>query len=154
MKKLTLLIVFIALYYLPTQAQPGKGIRWSLDGKSYFKATPAGIESFPLSGEQSSLKIPAAAYNGLALKDFYFSGDEKKVLLYTNAKKVWRYETRGDYWLLDIATGKLRQLGKDKPASSLMFAKLSPDGTKAAYVSGHNIFVEDLSTGAITPITT
>lgn len=154
MKKLTLLIVFIALYNLPTQAQPGKGIRWSLDGKSYFKATPAGIESFPLSGEQSSLKIPAAAYNGLALKDFYFSGDEKKVLLYTNAQKVWRYETRGDYWLLDIATGKLRQLGKDKPASSLMFAKLSPDGTKAAYVSGHNIFVEDLSTGAITPITT
>ena len=25
-----------------------------------------------------------------------------------------------------------------------MFAKISPDGKKAAYVSGHNIYVEDL----------
>ena len=37
------------------------------------------------------------------------------------------------------------QLGKSLPASSLMFAKFSPDGSKAAYVSGHNIYVEDLN---------
>ncbi|MEJ7678222.1 MAG: DPP IV N-terminal domain-containing protein [Segetibacter sp.] len=34
-----------------------------------------------------------------------------------------------------------------------MFAKISPDGTKAAYVSEHNIYVEDLSTDKILQLT-
>ena len=34
-----------------------------------------------------------------------------------------------------------------------MFAKLSPDGTKAAYSSEHNLYVEDLASGVITPLT-
>ncbi len=34
-----------------------------------------------------------------------------------------------------------------------MFAKISPDGNKAAYVSEHNLFVEDLSTHIIKPLT-
>src|ERR1700712_485003 len=34
-----------------------------------------------------------------------------------------------------------------------MFAKLSPDGTKAAYVSEHNIFTEDLATGTVKQLT-
>ena len=154
MKKLILLVVLMALHIVWVQAQPGKGVRWSRDGQSYFKATAAGIEAYPLSGAAPSVKVPAASYHGISIKDFYFSEDEKKLLLYTNAKKVWRYETRGDYWVLNVITGKLQQLGKDKPASSLMFAKLSPDGRKAAYVSEHNIFVEDLETGQVTPITT
>jgi len=34
-----------------------------------------------------------------------------------------------------------------------MFTKLSPDGTKAAYVSEHNVFTEDLATGAVKQLT-
>ena len=34
-----------------------------------------------------------------------------------------------------------------------MFAKISPDGSKAAYVSNHNIYVEDLSTNKIKQLT-
>ncbi|XHR94717.1 DPP IV N-terminal domain-containing protein [Mucilaginibacter sp. UC70_90] len=36
----------------------------------------------------------------------------KKVLINTNTKKVWRYDTRGDYWVYDSNTKKLWQLGK------------------------------------------
>ena len=71
----------------------------------------------------------------------------------TNAKKVWRLNTRGDYWVIDLNTGKLNQLGKDLPASSLMFTKLSPDGRNAAYVSGNNIYLEDLVTSRIKELT-
>jgi dipeptidyl-peptidase-4 len=35
-----------------------------------------------------------------------------------------------------------------------MFAKFSPDGSRAAYVSGHNIYVEDLSSHAVKALTT
>ncbi|MEO6978792.1 MAG: DPP IV N-terminal domain-containing protein, partial [Mucilaginibacter sp.] len=53
-----------------------------------------------------------------------------------------------------MAAKTLKQLGTARPESSLMFAKLSPDGTKAAYVSEHNIFTEDLATGAVKQLTT
>ena len=36
----------------------------------------------------------------------------KNWLIFTNTRKVWRYHTRGDYWVLDMKTGKLTQLGK------------------------------------------
>ncbi|TDW99613.1 S9 family peptidase [Dinghuibacter silviterrae] len=83
-----------------------------------------------------------------------WSDDKTKVLIFTNTQRVWRARTRGDYWLYDLSTKQGHQLGKGLPVSSLMFAKISPDGTKAAYVSKHNIYVEDLSSGAITPLTT
>jgi len=75
------------------------------------------------------------------------------MLIFTNTVRVWRLHTRGDYWVLDIITGKLEQLGKGLDPSSLMFAKFSPDGSRAAYVSNHNIYVEDLSTFSITKLT-
>jgi len=64
-------------------------------------------------------------------------------LQFTNAKRVWRYATRGDYYLVNTKTGEHRQLGEGLPESSLMFAKISPDGTKVAYVSKNNIYLED-----------
>ncbi|WP_160711062.1 S9 family peptidase [Chitinophaga solisilvae] len=160
MKKVILLFVMITAGCTLLQAQPGKTIRWSRDGQSVLKATPEGITANPLSGAAPTVLVPAARFTpggaarALPVRDFSFSEDGKKLIIYTNAKKVWRYETRGDYWILDLPTGKLQQLGKDKPASSLMFAKLSPDGSKAAYVSEHNIYVEDLATGAVKAITT
>ena len=53
-----------------------------------------------------------------------------------------------------MGTKTLSQLGTARSASSLMFAKLSPDGTKAAYVSEHNIYMEDLASGAEKQLTT
>ena len=44
------------------------------------------------------------------------------VLIYTNSQRVWRQNTRGDYWLLDRTSRQLRQLGGDAPPASLMFA--------------------------------
>lgn len=82
-----------------------------------------------------------------------WSDDKSKLLLFTNTQRVWRGRTRGDYWFYDLATHQGHQLGKGLPVSSLMFAKISPDGTKAAYVSKHNIYVEDIAGGTITPLT-
>ena len=97
---------------------------------------------------------PAGKTQSLEIKSFSFSADFKKILIYTNSKKVWRYETRGDYWVYNLSDSSLKQLGKSLPASSLMFAKFSPDGSKAAYVSGHNIYVEDLASHTIKALTT
>ena len=49
---------------------------------------------------------------------------------------------------------KLRKLGgpSAKP-STLQFAKFSPDGKRVAYVREHNLYVESLADGTITPLT-
>ena len=97
--------------------------------------------------------IPAGEKVPLAFENYAWSKDKSRLLLYTNSAQVWRLRTRGDYWVLDLQSGTLRKLGGDAPASSLMFAKFSPDGSKVAYVRGNNIYVEEISTGRITQLT-
>ena len=96
--------------------------------------------------------IPSGLVNPLSIYGYTWSDDNKNLLIYTNTKKVWRQNTKGDYWVLNIATGKLHQIGKTLPSASLMFAKFSPNGKEIAYVSNLNIYKENLATHAITQI--
>ena len=82
------------------------------------------------------------------------SPDRKRLLLFTNSRKVWRQNTRGDFWVLDLATWRLRKLGGHSAApSTLMFAKFSPDGGRVAYVREHDLYVEQIADGRITRLT-
>lgn len=101
----------------------------------------------------ASKLIPNGSTSPLVLDDYEWSADKSKLILFTNTKKVWRTNTRGDYYILYLTTGELKQIGKELPSSSLMFAKLSPDGSRAAYVSQNNIYVEDLNSANVTQIT-
>jgi dipeptidyl-peptidase 4 len=102
----------------------------------------------------ASQLIPSPNQKPLTLENYAWSQDNKRLLIYTNSKKVWRRNTRGDYWVLDRGSGKLRKLGGSAPESSLMFAQFSPDGRSVAYVRANNIYIEDIDTGAIRPLTT
>jgi len=97
--------------------------------------------------------IPPGGKEPLGIDDYRWSADGGRLLVYTNSERVWRQNTRGDYWVLDLKSGALRKLGGDAKPSTLMFAKFSPDGTRVAYVRERNLYVEDLATGAVTPLT-
>ena len=101
----------------------------------------------------SSLLTDKSTGKPIPARSISWSADNKKVLIYNNTQRVWRYDTRGDYWVLNLKDGALRQLGKGMPESSMMFAKFSPDGTRVAYVSNNNIYVEDIDSGKITQLT-
>ncbi|MTH13964.1 DPP IV N-terminal domain-containing protein [Flavobacterium sp. LC2016-01] len=88
------------------------------------------------------------------IENLVWNNDKTKVLIYTNSKKVWRANTKGDYWFFDLKTGKGRPLGASLEKSSLMFAKFSSDSENVAYVSKHNIYLENLNSAKITPLTT
>jgi dipeptidyl-peptidase-4 len=95
-----------------------------------------------------------AARSPLHIESYAWSPDEALVLIFTNSRRVWRQNTRGDYYLFDISSRELRKLGgKDARPSSLMFAKFAPDGKKIAWVSERNIHVEDLTTRQIVQLT-
>ena len=91
----------------------------------------------------------------LDVEDYGWSPDGTRLLIFTNSQPVWRQNNRGDYWVLDPASGRLQKLGgpEAKP-STLLFAKFSPDGSRIGYVRENNIYVEDLATGTITQVTT
>ena len=101
----------------------------------------------------SSMLVDKTTGKPIAVRSISWSADNKKVLIYNNTRRVWRYDTRGDYWVLNLETGALRQLGKERPEATLMFAKFSPDGTRVAYVSENNIYVEDVESGQVTQLT-
>ena len=90
----------------------------------------------------------------LVIDDYAWSDDQTKLLLYTNSVRVWRVKSRGDYSVLELATGELTALGgPDARPGTLQFAKFSPDSRKVAYVRDADVFVEDLATGAIDKLT-
>jgi len=157
--KLTLVLV-TGFFCASSFAQGKDGVNWTKDGNGYYENADGEIVSVTLPKRDRktvmsrSLLTPAGQSLPLIIKSFVLSDDGTKALVYTNSKKVWRYETRGDYWLADLQSNTLTQIGKDKPASSLMFAKLSPDASKVAYVSGHNLYVEDLKAKTTKALTT
>ena len=90
----------------------------------------------------------------LAIEGYSWSADQNQVLVFANSQPVWRANTRGDYWVLDRTTWRLRKLGGPAAQpSTLMFAKFSPDGRRVGYVREFNLYVEDLASGRVTQLT-
>jgi dipeptidyl-peptidase-4 len=141
-------------------------VRWLEKEAAYVK-----LESDSATGGQALVRydaatgqrqvwVPAARLRPpgdsmpLTVEDYSVSPDERRLLIFTNSEKVWRQNTRGDFWSLDLSSWKLRKLGGEqaKP-STLMFAKFSPDGNRVAYVRENNLYVENLGDGGITQLT-
>jgi dipeptidyl-peptidase-4 len=156
--------IFNSDEFVPERLGP---VRWLSDAPAYIKleadsATPGGrslVRYDAASGKRevwvpASRLVPRGDSMPLAVEDYSVSPDGKQLLVFTNSQKVWRENTRGDFWALDIASGRLRKLGGSaaKPAT-LMFAKFSPDGGRVAYVRENNIYIENLADGRITQLT-
>ena len=134
-------------------------VNWTNDGDSYFKLEKNQLLTYTLPDKVVKTVIskeqltPIGKSKPLEVAHFSFSSDQQKVLLFTNTKRVWRLNTKGDYWVFNFKTNSLTQLGKGLPPSSLMFAKFSPDGNTLAYVSDNNLYSEDYESGKIQPLT-
>lgn len=138
---------------------------WMKDGERYSRMEKNGqtrgadMVAYHAKDNTREVLIPSSMFidkqtgKPIQVRSISWSADNEKVLIYNNTQRVWRYDTRGAYWILTLKDGSIRQLGKSLPESSLMFAKFSPDGTRVAYVSGNNIYAEDLASGKITPLT-
>jgi dipeptidyl-peptidase 4 len=141
-------------------------VRWLNGGASYttLERSPSGggardlLKFDTVSGQREVLVaaadlVPPGGKEPLEIQDYDWSADLNRLLIFTNTQRVWRQNTRGDYWVFDRASKSLRKLGGDAAPSTLMFATFSPDGSKVAYVRANNLYVEDLASGAITPLT-
>lgn len=149
--------------YAPKSLGP---LQWQADGSGYLRLEPSAsnknrsdIVRFNAATGEKSVLIPAdklvapGASLPLAVEQFNLSPDQQRLLLFTNSARVWRSNTRGDYWVLDLQSWKLHKLGGDAQPSTLMFAKFSPDSRRIGYVRENNLYVESLAEGDDRPIT-
>lgn len=143
-----------------------RSLKWLEGGAGYMMIEPSAngpgedIVQYTLPGGEREVVVsarqltPQNSGTPLKVSDYEWSADKSKLLIFTNTERVWRYDTRGDYWVLNTDTGALTKLGgsQAKP-STLMFTKFSPQGDRVAYVREHNLYVEHLDTRKIVPLT-
>lgn len=140
--------------------------RWLNGGSAYTTVEPSSIgrnardlvRYDTLTGAREVLVaaadlIPAGSTKPLSIDDYEWSPDMNRLLIYTNSQRVWRQNTRGDYWVFDRSAKTLRKLGGDAVPATLMFATFSPDGTKVAYVRANNLYVQDVARLSIRQLT-
>ena len=160
---ITLNKIYGSNYFQPEKFGPA---RWLDDGTGYTTLEPSekakggeDIVSYDAATGSRKILVPAEKLipqgqeTPLGIDDYQWSPDKKQLLIFTNTARVWRRNTRGDYWVLNLENWNLYKLGGNAEPSTLMFAKFSPDETKVAYVMKNNIYVEDLSTHNITQLT-
>ena len=96
--------------------------RWMKDGSSYttledskdvqggrdivIYAAATGRRSILVS---ASKLIPSNETSPLPIDNYEWSADGKKLMIFTNSKRVWRKNTRGDYWVLEIGRASCRE---------------------------------------------
>src|ERR1041385_1882060 len=183
MRRRLLIVPLFLLLVVPVLAQQGElltvdsiftyrtrslgPVRWQDDGSGYLALEPSPskpkfveLVRYDAATGQRSVQVstekltPQDATESVVIEDFSMTGDEQKILIFANSERVWRSNTRGDYWVLDLKGNSLRKLGgADAKPSSLMFAKFSPDGGRVAYVRENNLYVENLTNGQITQLT-
>lgn len=126
--------------------------RWLPDGRMIASQAAGIVTIDAVSGEIKTL-VPKEKLGDVRPVNLTLSEDGKKLMIFANSERVWRTNTRGDYFVYDLQAGRLTRLGPAEAKSELMFAKLSPDGTKAGYVFKNNLYMQSLADGKVTQLT-
>ena len=139
---------------------------WNDNETGYYTIKENNIVLVSTRGKDDKVILSSSQINNLEIESFSFSQSKNKILIFTESVKVWRYNTRGDYWVYDFTKGDIQKLGRDMSSSSLMFAKFSPDENFVAYVSKEksesgirtsstsvNIYLENLQDRSIKKLT-
>jgi dipeptidyl-peptidase-4 len=147
-KAITIDDVFLYFKFYP---QSSAGYHYLRDGVHYVRGDKKGIHVYDVRRADHdsliALKLPEEA---LEFDHFEFSKDETRLMLRSHTEPVYRHSVLGDYHVYDLQTQSTLPLN---PGKKTQFAALSPDGAKAAFVAGNNLFTTNLVTGQTVQIT-
>ena len=138
-----------------------RNIQWVKKGEGYITIEKSNgadeLVYYTSANQERTIFVAANKLNqeksSFRIESFNLSPDETKVLFFNNSSKVWRSNTKGDYWIYDLQLQSLKQLGASFEPSSLMFAKFSSDNRFVYYVHKFNIYKENLATNTIEQLT-
>ncbi len=107
-----------------------------------FRYSDGGVDMVVFDGAEQNPRVE--------FKEYIFSPNERKVLLATNVRKIYRHSMAADWLLHDRLAGTITPLsaegGEQQPA-------FSPDGTKVAFVRDNDLYVVDLESFTVRRIT-
>lgn len=128
------------------------------DGESYAAISPDGksIETFSYkTGQKISTLFSVEGVKGsVRIDDFdgyTISANGKKILLWTDTRKIYRHSFYASYYVYDIMRGTLTKVSENGQQRG---ATISHDGRMVAYVRDNNIYISNLDYGTDNPITT
>ncbi|MCH5217307.1 MAG: DPP IV N-terminal domain-containing protein [Muribaculaceae bacterium] len=117
------------------------------DGKSIetfsYKTGQKTGTLFSIDGVKGDVKIPA--FEGYELSD-----DGRRILLWNDSEKVWRFSFTAEYYVYDTMRQTMKRVSEKGPQRG---ATLSHDGLKVAYMRDNNIYIANLDYGTDNPIT-
>jgi dipeptidyl-peptidase 4 len=93
-------------------------------------------------------QLPEASFS--SIDEYTFSKDEKKLLIATGIRSIYRFSSEANYWIYDLVARKLISL---TDTGKQQLAMLSPDAGKVAFVQNNNLFFKDLATNQLVQIT-
>ena len=160
------LFIILLFSYSLTARVLSQDVVWNEEETGYYSIKENNIMLISTEGEKDQLILSSSEVGDIKIESFLFSQNKNKILLFTKSVKVWRYNTKGDYWVYDFKTKQGNKIGKSLPDSSLMFAKFSPNEKFVAFVSKEksdknirnsstsvNIYIENLEDNSIKKLT-
>jgi dipeptidyl-peptidase-4 len=131
-------------------------VNWMDDGRHYTVVEPdqnARTDLYKVdirSGDRELLirgtdLVPPGEDEPIAIDSYTFSADGSKLLIATGEQRIWRRSRSAFFYVWDFEARKLTP-ASTRPGPQ-RYAKLSPDGSRVAFVRGNNIYVTDLATG-------
>ena len=93
--------------------------------------------------------ITSSIQLGFDIGNYSFSENEEKIVFATKTEKIYRYSSKSIFYVLNLNTKKVNKISDQK----IMYATLSPNGEKLAYVKENNIYIKDLRSNKTTSVT-
>lgn len=141
-------LILLCVAFACSQGQEKTAFSHSKDG--YYSLVDSFLLYYKEFGQADSTLIVnfRGMGNGRDIRSvewFRFFDEDKKILLFANAQRVWRHKTRGDVFVYNVVSRRLRLLGKRLPAGSIQAPQLSPGAHVIAYVSANNVYIEEIA---------
>lgn len=136
--------------------------RWVPDGSgfTFLVGNPAGGTDLALydvgAGSAARLVdgstlVPGGERQPIDIEGYEWFPDRSALLLYTRSARVWRENTKGFYFVYRFDDASLQPVSVRQGYQ--MFAKVSPDGTRVAFVRDNDLWMTELATGEETRLT-
>lgn len=128
-----------------------RGFNSMADGATYTLLNQGNIDLYSYkNGKRIKTLVDATAFipkgskKALKFSSYTFSNDERKILIPTEVRSIYRHSFSADYWVYDTESKKLSPLSGN---GQQRLATFSPDGDKVAFMRDNNLFIVDLVSG-------
>lgn len=123
-------------------------------GKGYIQLKDVRARNEPGSGEVL-MKTPFVPVGDKTVfsTEFWVSPDLSKILLLSDKEKNWRHSFTGRYWVFDVQSQTAEPLDPGDTTSRMQLAEWSPNSDAVVFVRGNNMYLRELSSDTVVPIT-